>query len=279
MGVDAAVAPVLKDKVNPMSIFSPNNDTLPPLTIPELEDLPIFVPDLAVLDRNKIIGFDSRDSRGRPFKLLRTQFANLLQQKRARLVGITSAAPNAGKSFISLNLAASLSRLSGARVYLADLDLRRASVAEGLGLDLEHGIADFLEGTVDDPGSLGWRVEGCNLAVFPTGRPTTSSAELIAGDRYIKLVEAFRTKRDTAIILFDLPPAFANDDTMLAIKSLDGYIMVVDAGVTTRRQVSETMAMLTGTPCLGAVLNRYSGGFTDHYGYGYGYRDYAKYYE
>jgi Mrp family chromosome partitioning ATPase len=275
--VDALASDVM-NKVERMSFLGPDDSALS-LDVPDLDALPLYAPDAKILDRNKIIGFDSRDSRARPFKLLRTQFVKLLQHKKAGLVGITSAAPNAGKSFISLNLAAGLSRLSGMQVYLVDLDLRRASVAEGLGMEPEFGIADFLEGTVNDLGSLGCRVEGCNLAVFPTNKATTSSAELIAGDRYTQLVDAFRAKSDKAIILFDLPPAFANDDTMLAIKSLDGYIMVVDAGITSRRQVSDTMMMLNPAPCFGAVLNRYSGGFIDHYGYGYGYRDYAKYYE
>lgn len=261
-----------------MSSFSEGGEKLV-LPIPELEDMPEFVPDLKVLDRNAIVGFDSRDGRARPFKLLRTKVAKLLVQKRARLVGITSAAPNAGKSFLSLNLAATLSRVAGARVYVVDLDLRRGSIAEGLGLEHDLGIADFLDGTTDDLGALGWRVNSCNLAIFPTAKANSSSAELIAGDRYTQLIEAFRNEADKAIILFDLPPAFANDDTMLAMQALDGYIMVVDAGVTTSRQVSDTLLMLEPATCFGAVLNRYSGGITDHYGYGYGYRDYAKYSE
>ena len=265
-------------EVELMSSFSETGDQ-PALVIPDLEAMPEFVPDWKVLERNAIVGFDSRDARARPFKLLRTQVAKLLSQKRARLVGITSAAPNAGKSFLSLNLAATLSRVAGSRVYLVDLDLRRASVAEELGLEHDFGIADFLEGTTDDLGSLGWHVNGSNLAIFPTNKATSSSAELIAGERYGQMIEAFRKEADKAIVLFDLPPAFANDDTMLAMGALDGYIMVVDAGVTTSRQARETLAMLEPAVCLGAVLNRYSGGIVDHYGYGYGYRDYAKYAE
>lgn len=246
--------------------------------IPDLDDMPEFVPDRRVLDRNMIVGFDNRDPRARPFKLLRTQVAKLLARKKARMVGFTSAAPNAGKSFLSLNLASALSRVAGERVYLVDLDLRRGSVSEALGMEFEFGVNDYLEGTTDDIGALGWHVNGCNLAVFPTSTTTSSSsAELIASDRFATLVETFRKETDRAIVLFDLPPVFANDDTMLAIQSLDGYIMVVDAGVTTNRQVKETLSMLEPAPCLGAVLNRYSGGIVDHYGYGYGYRDYAKY--
>ncbi len=152
-------------------------------------------------------------------------------------------------------------------------------MGEGLGLIPELGISDFLDGTTDDLGAVGRRVNSCNLAIFPTRQVSAgnNSAELLAGERFAQLVAAFRKESEKAIILFDLPPAFANDDTMIAIQKLDGYVMVADSGITTKRQVRETMAMLEPATCLGAVLNRYNGGLIDHYGYGYGYKAYAKY--
>lgn len=268
------------NEVNPpMSFLPPEPTALSEVPMRGLDEMPEFTPDLKLLNRNYIVGFDSRDSRARPFNLLRTQIAKRFAQKNAKLIGITSAAPNAGKSFLSLNLAASLSRVAERTVYLVDLDLRRASVAEGLGLEHKTGVGDFLNGSLDDLGGQGWRVSSCNLAVFPTKRISSgsNSAELLAGDRYTQLVAAFRKESEKALVLFDLPPAFANDDTMIAMQKLDGYIMVVDSGVTTSRQVKDTMLMLEPTPCLGAVLNRYTGGMVDHYGYGYGYKAYAQY--
>lgn len=262
---------------DPMATLTADSNGLHGITIPVLEDMQELTPDWKVLDRNSIVGFDNRDSRARPFNLLRTQIAKRLANKRAKLVGITSAAPNAGKSFLSLNLAASLSRVAEQQVILVDLDLRRGSVAEALGMTPDLGISDFLDGTTDDLGSLGWRIDSCKLAIFPTNRVGSNSAELLAGDRYNELVAAFRKASEQAIILFDLPPAFANDDTMIAIQKLDGYVMVVDSGITTSRQVRDTLLMLEPATCLGAVLNRYSGGVVDHYGYGYGYKAYAQY--
>lgn len=242
-----------------------------PLFLPALADLPIFEPDPTTLDRHAVVGFDSRDSRARPFNLLRTQVAKRIAARKASIVGITSATPNAGKSFLSLNLAAALSRVAEQTVYLVDLDLRRGSVAEELGMKPEIGVSDFLDGSTDDLGSLGWRVGESGLAVFPTRAMAGHSAELLSGDRFALLVETFRKIAGNAIILCDMPPAFANDDTMIAMQKLDGYIMVVDSGHTTRRQVQDTMEMLQPAPCLGAVLNRYNGGIMETYGYGYGY--------
>lgn len=239
--------------------------------MPALADLKVYTPDPEVLERQFIVGFDSRDPRSRPFNLLRTQVAKRIAESKASIVGITSATPNAGKSFLSLNLAAALSRVAEQSVFLIDLDLRRGSIADELGMDPETGISDFLEGSTDDLGQLGWRVADTNLAVFPTRAIGSHSAELIASDRFIQMVEAFRGIAGNAIVLCDMPPAFANDDTMIAMQKLDGYVMVVDSGHTTRRQVQDTLVMLQPAPCLGAVLNRYNGGIMSSYGYGYGY--------
>lgn len=248
--------------------------------LPELSELEIFIPEPEVLDRHAIVGFDSRDPRSRPFNLLRTQIAKRMASSKAKVVGITSATPNAGKSFISLNLAAALSRVAEQSVYLIDLDLRRGSLAIELGLEAEQGISDYLDGSATDLGALGWRVSDTNLAIFPTYDVTGNSAELLAGERFGLMIDAFRRLAGNSIVLCDMPPVFANDDTMIAMQKLDGYVIVADSGNSTRRQVKETMEMLQPTPCLGAVLNRYKGGLMETYGYGYGYgsKAYDSYY-
>ena len=261
-----------------MTSVSADRLGLGPINLPALADLPIFTPEPDVLDRHSIVGFDSRDSRTRPFNLLRTQVAKRIASRKASVVGITSATPNAGKSFLSLNLAAALSRVAEQSVYLIDLDLRRASIAVELGMSPEAGISDFLDGSTDDLGKLGWRIEDSSLAIFPTRAISGNSAELLAGDRFVQMINAFRKITGNAIILCDMPPAFANDDTMIVMQKLDGYIMAVDSGKTTRKQVQDTMVMLQPASCLGAVLNRYNGGIMESYGYGYGSKTYDAYY-
>lgn len=241
-------------------------------------DLPVVAPDGDTLIHHNIVGFNSRDSRARPFNLLRTRFAKQISNQGLRLIGITSATPSAGKSFLSLNLAASLARVSETPVFLVDLDLRRGSVAEELGVEVETGVSDFLEGKVDSLGKVGWRIDDTKLAIFPTNPVTTNSAELVAGERFDEMMDQLRHRSSDAIILFDMPPAFASDDAMLSLQGMDGYVLIVDSGVTSRRQVRDTMVMLEPTPCVGTILNRYRGGISDSYGYGYGYSAYSRYY-
>lgn len=245
----------------------------------KLDALPVFAPDPKVLSDHLIVGLDTRDSRSRAFNLLRTTLAKRIKEKGHRLIGITSAAPSAGKSFLSLNLAAALSRVSEEDVVLVDLDLRRASIAEGVGMQVNSGVSEFLSGEVSDLASIGSRIQDTQLVLFPTKQVAKHTAELISGPNFEKLVKDLRHETGNSVILFDLPPAFANDDAMLILGQLDAYVMVIDSGKTNAKQVQEVLAMLDPVPCIGTVLNRYSGGFADNYGYGYGSSAYAKYYD
>lgn len=245
----------------------------------EFDSLPVFTPDPAVLSDQLIVGLDSRDSRSRAFNLLRTTLAKRMKEKGHRLIGITSATPSAGKSFLSLNLAASLSRVTEDPVILVDLDLRRASVADGVGMQVKRGVSDFLNGEVPNLAAIGSRVHETQLILFPTKTVAKHTAELISGPNFEKFITHLRQDTNNSTILFDLPPAFANDDAMLILSHLDAYVMVIDSGKTNAKQVQDVLAMLNPVPCIGSVLNRYNGGFADDYGYGYGSSSYAKYYD
>lgn len=242
-----------------------------------LDKLPVVIPAADALSSHNIVGFESRDIRSRSFNLLRTRFAKGIAIRDARLIGITSATPGAGKSFLALNLAASLARLGETPIYLVDLDLRRSSVSDELGLEGQKGVGDYLQGDVEELREVGVRIDGVPLGVFPTGSVPGNSAEYLTTDRFKAMIQDLRNNADNAVVIFDLPPVFASDDAMLSIEALDGYLLVVDSGTTNRRQVTDAMEMLRPSPCFGTILNRYKGGLTDPYGYGTG--AYSNYYD
>ena len=251
----------------------------PSATALDLAGLPEVGLSPNALEAHKIVGFNPSDVRARAFTLLRTRVIKEMASRGHRLLGITSPTPSSGKSFLAINLAASLARVAEAKVVLVDLDLRRGSVAAELGLpEGQRGIADFLGGSGANLTDLGFRIGGTNLAVFPTTPVSGSAAELLAHEGFSQFIAAFRDEKSRPIVIFDLPPVFAGDDAMLSVGALDSYLMVVDSGKTSRRHLEDALAMLTPTPCLGSVLNRFKGGLLDAYGYGMNSKMYDKYY-
>lgn len=231
-------------------------------------------------EQRGVFGFNSRDSRSRSFNLLRSQVLKVTRDRKWNIIGITSATPRVGKSFTAANLAASLSRVPGMHTLLFDLDLRRGSIAETFEIAEGFGINTFLTGDIDTLEEVARDVVDSSLTIFPSFRTNANSAELLAGSRFKALVQAMRDLPDTVMCICDLPPAFANDDAAIVAREIDAYMLVVEEGKTTARQVRDTIEVLKPAPCLGTVLNRYHGGIGgDDYGFGYGTAGYyADYY-
>lgn len=236
-------------------------------SLPNDDQLPTVEADMSILAENDVVGFNSRDIRSRPFNLLRTQVLKGMREKGWKLLGVTSATPDAGKSFLAANLAAALAQLPDVRVYLFDLDLRRGSLAEKYGVSGEQGLTQFLDGTIDNLQPVGRNVTNLGLTLFPCYSARVNSAELLVGERFNALAEAMRALPDDVIVLCDLPPAFANDDAMMIIQKLDAYLFVIEEGVTTKTELKEALNLLNPAPCLGTVLNRFSLSPIDSYGY------------
>lgn len=230
---------------------------------------------------DKLVGFDTLDHRARPFNLLRAQVARFAAAG-ARRIGVTSPAPEVGKTFVASNLAAALSRLPDFTTFLFDLDLRRGSVAEAFGLTPEQGVAEFLTGQVDDLAKISWQIEGQSLVIFPTRGSAVASSEILASRACADMFMRMGNDAQQSVCICDLPPAFANDDAMIAAEMLDGYLLIVEDGVTTIKQVEDAIRFLGREKMLGTVLNRYVRGLGgEDYGYGYGpgvEKKYAKYY-
>jgi protein-tyrosine kinase len=226
-----------------------------------------------------IFGFNSRDRRSRPFNLLRAQVVKIMKAQSWKIIGVTSATPRVGKSFMASNLAASLSRLPGTRTLLFDLDLRRGSVAEIFGIPEGPGIHSFLTGEIDTLEQTAYEVTGTGLTLYPSFQTDDSSAELLAGERMRMLVQEMRKLPENVLCICDLPPAFANDDASIVLQEIDSYLFIVEEGMTTANHVRDAIDLLQPSPCMGTVLNRYNGGIGGgDYGFGYGTQSYYDYY-
>lgn len=230
--------------------------------------------------RRGVFGFNSRDSRSRTFNLLRNQLVTEINNSGARIISLTSATPNVGKSFIAANLAASLSRLKNCRTLLFDLDLRRGTIANTFNITGDQGLESYLSGEIDTLAGHAVHLPDTHLNIYPCFLKEMHSAELLSSDRMIALVAAMRALPSDVICLIDLPPVFANDDASIVTRMIDGYIFVAEEGVTTARQVTDSLHLMEPCKCIGSVLNRYKGNFgNDTYGFGYGTeRKYSSYY-
>jgi protein-tyrosine kinase len=229
------------------------------------------------LEGQNIVGFRNADTRARPFKLLRSQLLRRMQDQSIKVIGVTSAAPNVGKTFVVSNLAAALSRIADLNVVLFDLDLHRPAVASRFSFDPNSpGVHDVLTGEhrLDQ---VARRVNDERLVIVPGFRRDVATGELLTSMRGEALFAGMRKLGDNVLVLVDMPPIFADDDAVIIGQHLDGFLLVVEDGRTSAKQAKEVLRVLQPAPMIGSVLNRYRNQLlADEYGYGlsYGYGGY-----
>ena len=189
------------------------------------------------------------------FRQLRTKVLRKLRENKWNSLAITSATPDAGKSFVTANLAIALAMEVNQTVLVVDGDLRNPNVGWLFGLDVEQGLLDYLSEDIPLPSILinpGFQ----RLVLLPGKGFTSHSSELLSSPKMLTLVNELKFKYDSRIILFDLPPLLASDDTMLFMPNFDATLLVVEDGKTTAEDIRRSLQILEGTELMGIVLNK-----------------------
>jgi Mrp family chromosome partitioning ATPase len=227
--------------------------------------------------RRLVHGFDSRNASSRSFNLIRSKLVALQRERGWRMIGVVSATPNVGKSFVSANVAAAMSRDPRFQTYLIDLDLRRGTIKDIFGIYAEETIVEYLEQPQSNDLLPGFIPEGQDLIIVPSTAGPVHSAELLASERATTLFRAMRNSDERNFFICDLPPVFANDDAAIIMESLDGYVIVAQDGKTTQREIEAAAENLGHERLAGIVLNKYRGGLVSE-GYGIEERYAGEYY-
>ena len=225
-----------------------------------------FTPDMARLRAQRVVTLGGGKD-AVPFDMMRTK---VIQQMRAngwRRLAITSPTPACGKSTIALNLAFSLARQTELRTILAELDLRRPTMAKVLGTRSRAGFASVLEDRADFA-EVALR-HGDGLALALNDGPVRNPAELLHGSSVAAALTAIEARYAPDLMIFDMPPMLVSDDVMAFMGHVDAVLLIAAAETTTVKEIDACERELaTQTNVMGVVLNKchYMG---REYGYGY----------
>jgi protein-tyrosine kinase len=203
------------------------------------------------------------------YGMLRTRILHRARSAGWQSIGVTSAAPQDGKSLTSVNLALSLAREKNNCVFLLDLDMRNPSVCHTLGITPPLELREFFENRIDTPENVFMSIGVDNLLIAGNVIPTEHSAELLASTRLEELLAFIKQMTSQPLILIDLPPVVSPADTLVVAPRIDAFVLVASQGVTPRAELQKAGELLSEYPIAGFVLNRQVGG-SKSYDYGYG---------
>lgn len=247
--------------------------------VEKLTSLPV-IGDIPLADEKSgsIAVFENQNNlMSETFRNVRTNLQFMLENGK-NVILATSTISGEGKSFVSSNLAISLSLL-GKKVVIVGLDIRKPGLNKVFNLSRkEHGITQFLTNpTVNLMDLVQPSDINRNLFILPGGAVPPNPTELLARDGLEKAIETLKTNFDYVIL--DTAPVGMVTDTLLIGRTADLSVYVCRADYTRKAEFTlvNELSEKNKLPNLCVVIN----GLDlqkKKYGYYYGYGKYGKYY-
>lgn len=222
---------------------------------------------------SKVAGFSNKISES--FRVLRSKIL-LPQDGRPapRTIMVTSALPREGKSFVSANLGIALAQGVDQHALLVDCDLRAPSLAQLFGISSERGLADYLR----DKGDLSTLLQKTSmekLSILASGIPPSNPAELLGSERMHNLVTELADRYPDRYVIFDTPPLEVASESKVLSQAVDGVVLVVRQGITSRTLIEKFIADIGKDKIIGVIFNGHKSNFIStrlvdksHYYYG-----------
>jgi capsular exopolysaccharide synthesis family protein len=176
----------------------------------------------------------------------------LQAEKKLRVVLVTSAIANDGKTFVASNLAQVIVRQPDRHVLLIDADLRASNMHAVMGAAAAPGLSDYLSGTADEMAAIQHGREG-GLYFIAGGKSASNASELLSNGRLKTLIENAASCFDWVII--DSPPCLPVADASVLAGFCDGILLVVRASATPLSAANKVARELQKRNLLGVVLN------------------------
>ena len=222
---------------------------------PLLGNIPLF-PDspqqMPHLTEELLVG-EKYSLYGEAYRMLQSNLKFLSSDKSLRVICVTSAVAQEGKSTTSANLVAALVQMNH-RVLLIDADLRKPSQHQIWQIRNQAGLSNVLSGQVDpelDP----INAINTNLAVLPSGPIPPNPLVLLDSDVMAQLLEKQLNQYDYIII--DTPPVTISSDALVVGKLSSGMLLVARPGRldTEAAKLAQHTLRQSGQNILGLVVN------------------------
>jgi capsular exopolysaccharide synthesis family protein len=203
------------------------------------------------------------------YRQLRTNLQFLSVDEPPKVIMVSSAVPSEGKTTVVVNLALALVD-SGRRVAIVEADLRKPKVTRYLGMVGGAGLTNILAGTAEASEVMQAYGSG-DLNVIAAGPTPPNPGELLSSSHMLALIEKLRGEND--FVLVDAPPLLPVADSSALAVIMDGVLLSVRYGSTTKDQLRQAALNLerVGAKTLGLILNIVppKADLASAYGYGY----------
>jgi capsular exopolysaccharide synthesis family protein len=209
---------------------------------------------------------DGRSPLAESYRHLRTSILLSTAGRAPKSLLITSSLPGEGKTTTAVNTAISLAQ-TGASVVIIDADMRRPRLQSIFDLKDRPGLSSILSNNLTEAEMFGLLLtdRATGLAVLPSGPIPPNPAELLGSDQMRRLLANLQAQFDHVVV--DSPPVSSFTDGVLISTMVDGVLLVVHGGRSSRHIVSRSKQLLSdvGAKVFGVVLNNVNLQTNDYY--------------
>lgn len=210
------------------------------------------------------------------YRTIRTNLSFSGVDKQMKIVEVTSAVPNEGKSTVLASLAIVMAQ-AGKKVLLVDCDFRNPTQHKLFGLP-NKGVSNCIA-TGGDFHEIIQHIDQENIDILTSGPVAPNPSEILMSNRMQDFLNTAREEYD--YVLIDTPPVMPVTDAAVLSSKTDGVMLVIASGEDKPELVKAAKTRLeqAGANIIGCILNKvkvaggkYGYGYGgSHYGYGYGY--------
>lgn len=222
-------------------------------TLPVLGVVPKFLVDIPL--SHFVVEKYPRSILAESFRSIRSNLQFINNQAGSKVISITSTMSGEGKTFFSINLAGALA-VSGNKVIIIDLDLRKPNVHKYLKLQNEKGMSTILSRQCLYSDCI-QTTRNENVSFISAGPIPPNPSELIQNGEIDSLLESL--KKDYDYIFIDNPPIGLVSDSLTTIQKADFPIFILRANYSKRNFLTlpEKIHTVYGIKSLSIVLNAY----------------------
>jgi len=215
-----------------------------------------------------LIHQDTRSSLAEAYRQLRTSILLSTAGHAPKSLLVTSSLPAEGKTTTAVNTAISLAQ-TGAKVLIIDADMRRPRLHSIFEISNAQGLSTLLSSELSDKEILDVVQfdDAAKLHLLPSGPVPPNPAELIGSEQMSDLMKVLENNFTHVVI--DSPPIASFTDGVLVASLVDGVILVVHSGKSSRQVIKRSRQLLQdiGAKIFGVVLNNVNLRSQDNYYY------------
>jgi capsular exopolysaccharide synthesis family protein len=200
------------------------------------------------------------------YRVLYGRIHKFNRKQSCKVIAVSSAIQNEGKTMTALNLAVVMARDFGKKTLLIEGDCKNPSILKYLGMQYSIDLVDVLVHKKDVHLAMVHFAHD-NLWILPVTTGVENSSGLLSSPAMMGMIKMLRERYE--YVLIDAPPVLPLSDMNMFAEAVDGIVLVVRAEKTPRGAVLQALDSLGSNKLVGLVLNDVRPPFLKDYRYEY----------